>query len=280
MDYAVPAADLLEYITLFYYFRADVTRFEDVERADYAQLRFRLSDKPGIYTFVDGLPQSSSEIHMLGPTCGPVHGCCDGPVLLFGMGLTPAGWTAMIGNDASQLLNRSVDATLLLSPSRLRAAWAAFSRAGSIDACVAIAEPLVRQLVGDRGGTALDFVRQVDTWLTGSPSPEIDDLVVLTGLSRRQVERKCNMTYGAPPKLLARKYRALRAAVALASERKSFGTAVQHGFSNQSHMIREIKEFTGMTPRQFQLEPTLLSQLVTAQRTALVADISPLISGT
>lgn len=43
LDYAVPSADLAEYITLFYDFSADVPMLEDVERADYAQLRFHLS---------------------------------------------------------------------------------------------------------------------------------------------------------------------------------------------------------------------------------------------
>ena len=43
VDYAVPAADLGEYVTLFYDFRANTPLFEDTERADHAQFRFRLS---------------------------------------------------------------------------------------------------------------------------------------------------------------------------------------------------------------------------------------------
>jgi AraC-like DNA-binding protein len=280
LDYAVPAADLQEYITLFYYFRADLPRFEDTERADYAQLRFRLSESPSGYGFADTPSQPSSEIHLLGPTCGAVRAWSDGPVLLFGMGLTPAGWAAMVGNDASHMLNRSVDATGLLGAARLRAAYAAFAKAGSVEACTAIAEPLVRLLVGERGGAGLDFVRKVDSWLADSPSPEMDDLIAVTGLSRRQIERKCKAMYGAPPKMLARKYRALKAAVALASEAETLDDVIERGFYDQSHMIREIKQFTGMTPRQFHAEPTLLSQLVTAQRTALGDKVPALVGRT
>src|SRR3546814_1953365 len=81
-----------------------------------------------------------------------------------------------------------------------------------------IGEALIGTLVDRRDGGARAFVRHVDAWLAGGVSPRIEDLVAVTRLSRRQVERKCNALYGAPPKLLARKYRALRAAVALRSE--------------------------------------------------------------
>ncbi len=280
LDYAVPAADLTAYVTLFYYFRADVPLFEDVERADYAQLRFRLSSGSAQYFFADGVEQASADIHVLGPTCGPTRARATGPVRLFGMGLTAAGWMAMVGADASTMLNRTVDATSLFGASRLRAAFAAFQQAATVEACAAIAEPLVRQLIQDRGAGGLHFMQQVDGWLADSPSPEMDDLIAITGLSRRQVERKCNAMYGAPPKMLARKYRALKAAVALASGQETLEDVIERGFYDQSHMIREVKQFTGMTPRQFHAEPTLLAQLVTAQRTALGDQVSPLVGRT
>jgi len=266
LDYAVPAADLTEYVTLFYYFRADVPIFEDIERADYAQLRFRLSPGASQYSFADGLVQQSTEIHVLGPTCGPVKGRAIGPLRLFGMGLTAAGWTAIMGTDASSMLNRTVDAIGLFGAAKMRGALRAFAKATSVEECAAIAEPLVRYLIQERCVGALRFVRQVDAWLTH--------------LSRRQVERKCKAMYGAPPKMLARKFRALKAAVALASEAETLDDVIERGFYDQSHMIREVKEFTGMTPRQFHAEPTLLSQLVTAQRTALGDKVSLLVGRT
>lgn len=280
LDYAVPAADLTEYVTLFYYFRADVPIFEDIERADYAQLRFRLSPGASQYSFADGLVQQSTEIHVLGPTCGPVKGRAIGPLRLFGMGLTAAGWTAIMGTDASSMLNRTVDAIGLFGAAKMRGALRAFAKATSVEECAAIAEPLVRYLIQERCVGALRFVRQVDAWLADSPSPDIEDLVALTHLSRRQVERKCKAMYGAPPKMLARKFRALKAAVALASEAETLDDVIERGFYDQSHMIREVKEFTGMTPRQFHAEPTLLSQLVTAQRTALGDKVSLLVGRT
>ena len=280
LDYAVPAADLSEYLTVFYHFRADVPMFEDIERADHAQFRFRLSPGSSDYRFPDDSLQPAGEIHIIGPTSGAMRVRCEGPVEVFGMGLTPSGWAALFGIDASSMLNRVIDASSMFGVPRLRGAWAALRMAADNPARVAIAEELMRDLIGggDRGATA--FVHKVDEWLAGSPSPDMEDLVAATHLSRRQVERKCKALYGAPPKLLARKYRALRAAVALVSESESVDDLIARGFYDQSHLIREVKQFTGHTPRQIKAEPSLLSQLTIERRTALGGIVHPLISDT
>ncbi|MET0362710.1 MAG: helix-turn-helix domain-containing protein, partial [Sphingobium sp.] len=126
----------------------------------------------------------------------------------------------------------------------------------------------------------LDFVRHVDGWLCGGVSPEVAALAEMTGLSQRQLERRCKSLYGAPPKLLARKYRALRAAVALVADGATFADVAGRGFYDQSHMIREIKQFTGFTPGQIKAEPTILAQLTIANRHALGDEVHPIISRT
>jgi len=280
LDYRVPAGDLAEYVTLFYNFRADVPIFEDTERADHAQFRLRLDSGGGEYAFPDGSVQQAQEHHLIGPTSGAMKVRANGPVEIFGMGVTAAGWAAMVGNDASSMLNRVIDASGMFGAARLRTAAMALRNAPDNEARFAIGEALVRELVrvGDVG--AIRFVRQVDEWLAGSPSPEMDDLVATTRLSRRQVERKCNALYGAPPKLLARKYRALRAAVAMVSDSEQVDDLIERGFYDQSHLIREVKQFTGLTPRQIKAEPSLLARLTISQRTALGGQVSPLISDT
>ncbi len=279
LDYAVPGASLADYVTLFYWFRADVPMFEDVERADHAQIRFRLTPGGAEYRFVDGKRQAVAESHIVGPTTGAFHVRAEGPVEVFGAGITPAGWAALVGMDASAAINRALNVSDLFGAKAAHAIdWlrAAPDLASKATCCEAI---LLSLLSWQRPQT-LEFVRQVDAWLSDGASPEIDALVAATGLSRRQVERKCRTLYGAPPKLLARKYRALRAAVALAADQASFGEVVGRGFYDQSHMIREIKQFTGMTPGQMRDEPGVLAQLTIAHRYALAGRVHPLISGT
>ena len=125
-----------------------------------------------------------------------------------------------------------------------------------------------------------EVARAIDAWINASASPEVDDLVSATGLSRRQVERRTKALYGVPPKLLARKYRALRAAVTLASGAAIGEALAEGGFYDQSHLNREIKQFAGLTPRQMRADPGLLAQLTIVQRRALGGQVEPIISDT
>lgn len=279
LDYAVPSAALSDYVTLFYWFRADVPLFEDVERADHAQIRFRLTPGRSDYRFADGKVLSADDAHVIGPTTGAFHVRATGPLEVFGAGITPTGWAALIGADASAAMNRVLNVHELFGTrapktlERLRAA-------PDLESKKIVFEELLLGALSEGRPQTLAFVRQVDAWLSEGDSPQIEALVQATGLSRRQVERKCRSLYGAPPKLLARKYRALRAAVALVADQLSFDEAVGRGFYDQSHMIREIKQFTGMTPSQIRDEPGALAQLTIAHRYALAGQVHPLISST
>jgi AraC-like DNA-binding protein len=278
LDYAVPGAGAAEIFTLFYHFRADVPRFEDTERADHAQLRFRLSTGGATYHFADGSAQEAPAHHVVGPTSGAMRVVAEGPVHVFGAGITPAGWAAITGASASAFLNRVVDAHALLGCAVGEAA-AALGRAADTADMVAIVEAMIDGWVADARRQS-SFVAQVDAWLAASHSPQVDDLVTATGLSRRQVERRCNALYGAPPKLLARKYRALKAAVSLAAHEADTDALIERGFYDQSHFIREVKQFTGLTPVQLREQPNLLAQLTIAGRHALTGQINPIISET
>lgn len=279
LDYAVPSPDLARHFTLFYWFRADIPFFEDVERADHAQIRFRLTPGGAEYRFADGTAQPASDIHIIGPTTGAFQVRAHGPVHVFGAGITPVGWGALVGNDASAMANRVVDLADLVGP-LISEAIPALNAAPDLDAMVACAEAILCKLFRARCDRALDFVQHVDAWLSDETSPDVAALSEATGLSRRQLERKCRALYGMPPKELARKYRALRAAVCLIAEGASIDELVNRGFYDQSHMIREIRQFTGFTPGQIQAEPTLLAQLTIAQRSALGGKVHPLISDT
>lgn len=247
LDYAAPPEDLREHLSVFYEFRADVPVFEDTDRADFAQFRFLL-DGSGTYRFADGREQHAPEIQVVGATTGPTHVRVEGPVHMIGVGILPPGWPALIDFEASLLVNRVVDATELFGDA-LAGVADTLRTASTIEEKVKIGSALARALIA-RGNTAVfDFTRLVDDWLDSSPIPSIAELVAATGLSRRQIERRCNAYYGSPPKQLARKYRALKATIALARGDAAAATLLAEGFYDQSHFIREIKAFTGVTPK-------------------------------
>ncbi|MBS0479479.1 MAG: AraC family transcriptional regulator, partial [Proteobacteria bacterium] len=80
LDYRVPGPDVADYATLFYFFRTDLGAFEDMERADHAQMRFRLDDGAAEYQFPDGTVQQATPIHVIGPTSAAFRVRADGPV--------------------------------------------------------------------------------------------------------------------------------------------------------------------------------------------------------
>jgi AraC-like DNA-binding protein len=278
LDYAVPPADLSAFITAFYLFRANVPRFDDVERADHAQFRFKLDGGAATYRFADGTEQPGPEVQIIGPTTGPMHIGVDGPVRVFGAGLQPAGWAALMGVDASALANRVFDAAELLGPAVTVMAEALRAET-ALSAMAAIASDYARTLLGGINRSRFAFAEAVDAWLADSASPDVQELVRATGLSRRQLERNCKSLYGAPPKLLARKYRALRAAHALAGGALP-ADLLDEGFYDQSHLIREVKQFTGMTPKQMHDHPGILAQLTMTGRAALAGQVPRLVSDT
>lgn len=277
LDYLVPDAALADYITVFYRFSSDRPVLEETERADRAQIRFVLHDGGGEYQFPDGHVQQAPIVHIVGPSTGPriIRASC--PVHVFGAGITPSGWATLIGSDASAMVNRLADAAHLFGEIVVEARTA-LRGASDLSGMAAIGTELVRTLVRARDTRMLQFVHQVDHWLKADSSPDVEALVRTAGVSRRQLERKCKTLYGMPPKMLARKYRALRAAVALILDGESLGDVLERGFYDQSHLIREIKEFTGLTPRQLRADPGRIAALSVALRHDLRGQIDPLVS--
>jgi AraC-like DNA-binding protein len=267
MDFRQPRAALADHFSFFYHFQQSDDRFEGVDRADYAQFRFILRGRNARYRFVDGTEQAMPDIYILGPTTGSSNLSCEGAAEAIGVGLMPHGWAALVPMDASAAANRLFDAKDLFGNivvevyEKLRATQ-------DFDARVAIFEEMLGTLMKRQQPVYQAFVDQVNTWLASAAAPDISDLVELTGLSLRQVQRSCNRYFGSPPKELARKYRALRAAVAMTHGDPDLDDLLVDGFYDQSHVIREIKHFTGMTPRTFAEQPTELNREI-AKRIAL-----------
>ena len=89
-------------------------------------------------------------------------------------------------------------------------------------------------------------------WLSSSFKPEIESLLDELPYSERQVQRLVTQFFGAPPVRLIRRYRAMRAATLLAMPELDPGleAEIREAFYDQAHMIKEIRHFTGRTPRR------------------------------
>ncbi len=66
----------------------------------------------------------------------------------------------------------------------------------------------------------------------------------------------------------------------MASGSATLDALIGDGFYDQSHLIREMKQFTGLTPKQLRTEPTQLAKLTITQRLALGGQVHRIISDT
>lgn len=274
--YEVPQGSLSKLVSTFY--RVDYTGpgFAELERADRAQFRFHLSGE-GEYHFPSGRVVAAAPVTIIGPTTAPVTGTSSGPLLVFGWGMSPSGWAALMGMDAASYVDTAFDAQQIFGESIMEV-HARLAKAVDFKAQLVIGEEAATQIYRDCGSAPFEFTAIVDAWLLADIDPDVDILVERTGLSPRQLERTTKRFYGMPPKKLARKYRALRAAHALSQGRSLDDTDIGLAFYDQSHLIREVKQFTGLTPGELRSGKSELTRATMEGRHALGKKVSSLIS--
>lgn len=264
LRYFVPAPLLRNFVSSYYVFHVDVKHHVDLMRADLPQLRFMVRGSAD-YNFSDGSKTAATACSLLGPTFGAYRFEARGPLLVLGIGLQPAGWAALIKDDANIFANSVHDAVPLFG-NILNDTLDELQAIEKHHQMAEAADRLMTTLVRNAAEPPLWFARITDKWLTSSLSPEVDDLVSAAGISSRQVERLAKRIYGAPPKLLARKYRALKAASELSQNEAPWSEVVGDAFSDQSHLIREFRQFVGVTPTQLVSRPPLVMQMSIQRR--------------
>lgn len=267
LRYWEPPEQMRYFFGSIYLFKAYVPHYGDMTRADMPQLRFMLS-AGGFYEFHDGQTAPTPEICMLGPTMGATRFTLDSEAEVFGVSVLPLGWLAMGCQSAHVWVDRLYDVEAVHG-AQYRDQLLRLRKMDDVDAAVAGLWDFLERQLKPVSPAMIELVSQIDTWLSDSDAPEIEDIVAASGLSARQLARYTNRLYGAPPKLLARKYRALRCASQIVIDKKNWTELCDEGnFYDQSHFIREIKQFLGHTPHQLLNDPTAVARL-TVQRRAL-----------
>ncbi len=89
----------------------------------------------------------------------------------------------------------------------------------------------------------------------GEPDVDVDTLAREQCVSRRQLERDFDRWLGASPRHLARIARLQALARDLGSGASLAQTAANHGFADQPHMNRSVRQLTGFTPRELARAP-------------------------
>jgi AraC-like DNA-binding protein len=277
LEYEPCSGKLGDLISSFYSFRYRGEPTVETERADRAQFRFYLRGR-GEYRFGTGHTDSSYEVTIVGPTTQSYETSAEGNMSIFGWGLTPAGWAALMGAQAEKWVDRAFDARMIFGDSILDLRRELKASTNLLEQ-VGIAKSASAKIFKNAQTAPFEFTAIVDNWLIHNMDPVVDDLAVTTGLSLRQLERMTKRFYGMPPKKLARKYRALRAAHVLANGDSLDENNIGVVFHDQSHLIREVKQFTGLTPGQLKAGASTLTKATMRGRSAMAGKVNPMVSG-
>lgn len=258
---------LLPYIESFYLYDNRADRIEGVERVDLGQLRFFLEGE-GQVTFPDGRCEPTCPITVTGPGTAHWDYAIRGPFRCFGLSLRGIGWKSLIGLPADQVADQIIDGAALFGADAV-ALLGQLRAKTTLDAMVELLQPhLMRRLRAARPvpRSHIAFLRVVREW-AASGDPTLDALYAAmedeTGMGQRQVQRLCKEYYAGPPNHLRRKFRAIWAAMRI--YRGDPLSDVVAPFADQSHLINEVKHFTGHTPGTLRdgIDPVLAATLET-----------------
>jgi AraC-like DNA-binding protein len=261
LTFSQPAPALSAHVSAYYRIYMDRPVQEDTERADVGYLRFILSGA-GHFEHRDGTRDHDHPVMLLGPSTQTSRWLITGALHNFGCVLLPEFWGGIVDAEATDFANRALDATHLLGPESL----SLFETLQGMDDVVAMGKLVdaflirkIKPLPDDQ----LDVIKQIGDWLRCFPVPPPEALYDMTDKGPRQVMRIANRHFGAPPSMLARKFRALRTASRLIGTKGQIPEELLDEYSDRSHLSREVKTFTGLTPRQLQVnsDPVLLATL-------------------
>ena len=244
-----PGLSLTPYIRNYYHFFASAG-VEQPICAELGNLRFVLEGGGVVHT-AHSRPEefSAGDIFFVGPTMKAYRIVAKPGTRIFGIGILPRAWNALFDADASDATDR------IINPRDVSGAHAheymeRVFEAQSDQERAALSNSYFSELV-ERQSRRQGYPHIIEQWIVGSGDFAVDDLFAQSNLSQRQVERLALRYFGASPKKLERKYRALRAADRLSAGAENWRDAAGLTYYDQAHFIKDFKTFVGVTPRQF-----------------------------
>ncbi|MBI1391469.1 MAG: helix-turn-helix domain-containing protein [Alphaproteobacteria bacterium] len=255
LAYLKPAPTLAEFFGDYYIFDAPCGGFQPL-CAELGNIRIVLNGG-GRILWRDGHATPFSPMTVVGPTMSAYGIDADRDARAVGVGLTPRGWDALFGFSAERLRDQATDfGACVAAPLRrladdCRERLLAAATDGNIAACL---DEFFMRALAPRRDRLRPFPVAIEDWLLSSDIAGIDCLVAELGVSRRQTDRLAKYYFGASPKALQRKYRTLHALNRLTIAPRGaihWADACGERFYDQSHFIREFKQFVGATPSEY-----------------------------
>ncbi len=248
LQYFLPRPDLRPFVRAYYYFSTDIGSVQPL-CAELGNIRVLLNGG-GVLNTPNGDRHVISQAFLIGPTMGAYSMQAESGTQVFGIGIRPQGWGVLIGMDASEAADQVIDLSAFAG-GRAAPQIEAIRSARDLQTMADAADQFFASLLAMRQRRQNLYPEALEKWLMDPSEPCIDALISQMDVSRRQTDRLAKRFFGASPKFLQRKYRALRSADRVRAGVSSWMDAAGEEFYDQSHFIKEFKAFIGVTPRAF-----------------------------
>ena len=231
---------------------------------EWGNLRFNLYGDmvamlPGLY------PPGPQLATLFGPTDRAAEVTSTGASRITGIGFTPLGWNRFVALPAEALANK---VKLLENEFGLPGtAWreAVMALGDDDDAILdqfdaALTERFARTSAPDPVTLKLDEV------LRTNPH-DVRDFAAMMAMSPRTLSRYCARVFGFAPKRLLRRQRFLDTLGQVRTQPDAkFIELLDERYFDQSHFIRDFREFMGMTPRAYLGRPRDIFQVAAVEQ--------------
>jgi AraC-like DNA-binding protein len=210
--------------------------------------------------YVGGTSARQAHVLYAGQVTTPLVLRPTGRVAVVGVRFRPDGAAAILTHPQDELAGLTLAVDAISAPLR-RALLAVEDSADDLtQAAASVQTILARWLQPARIDPRVRFAVERIERSRGRAS--VDYLAVSTGISRRHLERRFLESVGMTPKRLARVTRFQHAIQTLQrAEPRGRGaaTAAACGYADQSHFIRDFREFAGCSPAEHLLRDGLLT---------------------
>lgn len=257
-----PASRLLPFLRRFYMFDADLPdgfELEDMLFADNSFVRVLLK---GDWAYLDpeGNWTQLSGALVFGANSRTLRVRVKGPFSVASFAIRPSAWPALFNVPAPHVADRIVPLASLWDAELAATMEAEVMNADNdADQVIAMTHAMERQF-DLAGRNQIDpIVASFEGIARNDSTIRVEEAARLLGLSARQLERRCLAGFGLSPKAVLQRCRFLDMASAmrgLSDTGESELAALR--YFDQSHLNREFRRYTNMTPGAFQRTVTPL----------------------
>lgn len=249
-----PSERLRPYIRRFYVFEAELPDdfvIEDFLLAETAFVRCLLKGE-WVGEVAPGEWSNPSKTLFFGSNQLPFRVRVQGSFAVAGFAIRPSAWRCVARRPHDEFVDKLIPLETMLwedSQEMLKNVEAAADDQGKIEA---MENALWNRIEAVGKFRPDDEMAEFERIARTNSTILIEDAAEQIGLSVRQMERRCKAHFGLTPKSVLRRSRFLDMAAAIRGlSSPSESNLAELRFFDQSHLNREFKRFTQMTPGQF-----------------------------